>query len=55
MAPREEELKSLLMTVKEECEKAGLKLNIQKPKIMASGIQFHHVMANRRGNSGSSV
>ena len=32
-----EELKSLLMKVKEECEKAGLKLNIQKTKIMASG------------------
>ena len=32
----EEELKSLLMKVKEESEKAGLKLNIQKPKIMAS-------------------
>ena len=34
---RKEELKSLLMKVKEECEKAGLKLNIQKMKIMASG------------------
>ena len=34
---REEELKSLLMKVKEESEKAGLKLNIQKTKIMASG------------------
>ena len=33
----EEELKSLLMTVKEESEKVGLKLNIQKTKIMASG------------------
>ena len=33
----QEELKSLLMKVKEESEKAGLKLNIQKPKIMASG------------------
>ena len=33
----EEELKSLLMRVKEESEKIGLKLNIQKPKIMASG------------------
>ena len=33
----EEELKSLLMKVKEESEKVGLKLNIQKPKIMASG------------------
>ena len=37
MAEREEELKSLLMKVKEESEKADLKLNIQKTKIMASG------------------
>ena len=37
MAESEEELKSLLMTVKEESEKVGLKLNIQKTKIMASG------------------
>ena len=37
MAESEEELKSLLMKVKEECEKVGLKLNIQKTKIMASG------------------
>ena len=37
MAEREEELKSLLMKVKEESEKNGLKLNIQKTKIMASG------------------
>ena len=37
MAEREEELKSLLMKVKEESEKVGLKLNIQKMKIMASG------------------
>ena len=37
MAEREEELKSLLMKVKEEREKVGLKLNIQKTKIMASG------------------
>ena len=37
MAESEEELKSLLMKVKEECEKAGLKLNIQKAKIMAFG------------------
>ena len=36
MAESEEELKSLLMKVKEECEKTGLKLNIQKTKIMAS-------------------
>ena len=37
MAESEEELKSLLMKVKEENEKTGLKLNIQKAKIMASG------------------
>ena len=36
MAESEDELKSLLMKVKEMSEKAGLKLNIQKPKIMAS-------------------
>ena len=38
MAEREEELKSLLMKVKEESEKVGLKFNIQKTKIMASGF-----------------
>ena len=38
MAESEEELKSLLMKVKEESEKVGLKLNIQKIKIMASGL-----------------
>ena len=44
MAKSEEELKSLLMKVKEESEKAGLKLNIQKIKIMASSpIQFSSV------------
>ena len=41
MAENEEELKSLLMKVKEESEKAGLKLNIQKAKIMASGPIIH--------------
>ena len=46
------ELKSLLMTVKEESEKVGLKLNIQKTKIMA--IWSHHFMANRWGNNGNS-
>ena len=40
MAESEEELKSLLMRVKEESEKSGLKLNIQKKKIMASGPIF---------------
>ena len=38
MAESEEELKSLLMKVKEESEKAGLKLNIKKTKIMVSGL-----------------
>ena len=52
MAESKEELRSLLMKVKEENEKPGLKLNIQKTKIMASGsITF---MANRWGNSGNS-
>ena len=52
MAEREEELKSLLMKVKEEGEKAGLTLNIQKTKIM--GICPHHFMVNRWGNNGNS-
>ena len=47
MAESEEELKSLLMKVKEESEKVGLKFNIQKTKIMASGP----IMANRWENS----
>ena len=51
MAESEEELKSLLIKVKEESGKAGLKLNIQKTKIMASGP----IMANIWGNSGNSV
>ena len=41
MAESEEQLKSLLMKVKEESEKVGLKLNIQKAKIMASGPIIH--------------
>ena len=41
MAESEEELKSLLMKVKEESERAGLKLNIQKMKIMAPVTSFH--------------
>ena len=41
MAESEEELKSLLMKVKEESEKVGLKLNIQKTKIMASAPSLH--------------
>ena len=52
MAESEEELKSLLMKVKEKSEKVGLKLNIQKMKIMA--FFFHHFMANRWGNNGNS-
>ena len=52
MAESEEELKSLWMKVKEESEKFGLKLNIQKTKIMASGGD--HFMANRWGNDGNS-
>ena len=51
MAEIEEELKSLLMKVKEESEKAGIKLSIQKNK--DHGIQFHHFMANRWGNNGN--
>ena len=50
-AESEEELKSLLMKVKEESEKVGLKLNIQKTKI---SIRSHHFMGNRWGNSGNS-
>ena len=49
MAESEEALKSLLMKVKEESEKVGLKLNIQKTKIWS-----HHFMGNRWGNSGNS-
>ena len=45
------ELKSLLMKVKEESERVGLKLNLQKTKIMASGPI---IMGNRWGNSGNS-
>ena len=51
MAESEKELKNLLMKVREESEKIGLKLNIQKKKIMASGPIF---MVNRWGNNGNS-
>ena len=51
MAESEEELKSLLMKMKEESEIAGLKLNIQKTKIMASDAI---IMPNRWGNNGNS-
>ena len=50
MAESEEELKSLLMKVKEESEKVGLKLNIQKTKIMASSP----FVGNKWGTSGNS-
>ena len=53
MAESEEELKSLLMKVKEDSEKVGLKLTIQKTKIMASGPIT--LVGNRWGNSGNSV
>ena len=52
MAETKEKLKGLLMKVKEESEKVGLKLNIQKTKIMASWS--HHFMTNRWGNNGNS-
>ena len=51
MAEREE-LKSLLMKVKEESEKVGLKLNIQKTKIMASIPSLHGNIWGNNGNSG---
>ena len=51
MAESKEELKSPLMKVKEESEKVGLKLNIQKTD---HGIQSHHFVANRLGSSGKS-
>ena len=52
MAESKEELKSLLMKVKEESEKVGLKLNIQKTKIMASGpITSWQIDGENNGNS----
>ena len=51
MAESEEELKSFLMSMKEESEKAGLKLNIQKTKIMASSLIISWQIV--RGKSGS--
>ena len=51
MAESEEELKSLLMTLKEESEKVGLKLNIQK---INHGIMSHHFMENRWRSNGKS-
>ena len=52
MAESEDELRSLLMKVKEKSEKVGLKLNIQKNE--DHGIRSHHIMANRWGNIGNS-
>ena len=53
MAESEEELKSLLMKVKEETEKVGLKLNTQKTKIMASDpITSWQIDGEKSGNSG---
>ena len=53
IAESEEELKSLLTKVKEESEKVGLKLNIQKTKIMASGpITSWQIDGENSGNSG---
>ena len=47
MAESKEELKSLLMTVKEKSEKVGLKLNIQNSKNEDHGIQSHHFMEKK--------
>ena len=52
MAENEEELKSLLMKVKEESEKVSLKLNIQKTKIIASGPITSWQLDGESGNSG---
>ena len=54
MAESEEELKSLLMKVIEESEKVGLKLNIQKTKIMASGPITSWQIDGDQGNNGNS-
>ena len=52
MAESEEELKSFLMNLKEEIEKVGLKVNIQKPKVMASGPFTSWQIDGETGNSG---
>ena len=52
MAESEEELKNLLMNMKEESEKAGLKLKHSKNE--DHGIRSHHFIANRRGKNGNS-
>ena len=54
MAENEDEQNSLLMRVKDKSERAGLKLNIKKTKIMASSPRANiYCMANRRGKGGS--
>ena len=53
MAESEEKLKSLLMKVKEESEKVGLKFNLQKKE--DHGIWYHHFIGNKSGNSENSV
>ena len=55
MAESEEELKSLLMKVKVESEKVGLKLKAQHSENEDHGLRSHHFMGNRWGNSGNSV
>ena len=55
LAESEEELKTLLMKVKEESEKVGLKLNIQKTNGKNHGIWSHHFMGSRWENSANSV
>ena len=55
MAESEEELKSLLMKVKVESEKVGLKLKAQHSENEDHGIQSHHFMGNRWGNNGNNV
>ena len=54
MAESKEELKSLLMKVKEESEKVGFSLKTQHPKNEDHGIWSHHFMANRWGKNGNS-
>ena len=54
MAESEKKLKSLLMRVKEESERAGLRLNIKKTENSDSGIQLHYCMTKRRGKRGNS-
>ena len=55
MAESEEEIKHCLTRVKEESEKTGLNLNIQKNKVMMGSFWSHHFMANKRGKIRNSV